>query len=216
MDSHVILCVAQGTIKHGEVLSHQLHTALVLLSPITQRAVQNCAFPTIAEHTRSPNPTRLDYSGGITALHCRLNSTRFSLQTPVITIPSFSFNYETTLHSAIISIHSQPTKNDTTQQRESTPLLRPLYNSYNTPHTHQHSNRRRNRFLFIPCAVVGSFQTIITITQNQHNPSSSRAFTHTFIPTHSYPTQSLRLEETRPSSPKLAPQRKQRLPTHPS
>ena len=216
MDSHVILCVAQGTIKHGEVLSHQLHTALVLLSPITQRAVQNCAFPTIAEHTHSPNPTRLDYDGGITALHSRMKNTRFSLGTPAITIPSFSFNLILQLHSAMISIHSKPRKDDTTQQRESTPLLRPLYNSYNTSCTHQHANRRRNRFLSIPCSVIGSFQAIITITQNQHKSSSSQAINHTFILTNPYPTHSIHLEDDRPSSLKLAPQRKQRLPSHSS
>ena len=145
-----------------------------------------------------------------------MNSTRFSLQTPVITIPSFSFNRIFQLHSAIISIHSQPTKNDTTPQRESTPLPRPLYNSYSTSHTHQQPNRRRNRFLSIPCSGIGSFQAIITITQNQLNPVSSQAINHTFISTNPYPTHSIHLEDDRPSSPKLAPQRKQCLPSHSS
>lgn len=145
-----------------------------------------------------------------------MNYTRFSLQTPVITIPSFSFNRIFQLHSAIISIHSQPTKNDTTPQRESTSLPRPLYNSYNTSHTHQQPNRRRNRFLILSCSGIGSFQTIITITQKQHKPSSSQPIEEEIIPTNPYPTQSLHLKDDRPSSPKRAPQRKQRLPTHPS
>ena len=143
-----------------------------------------------------------------------MKNTRFSLQTPVITISSFSFNRFLQLHSAIISIHSQPTKNDTTPQRESTSLPRPLYNSYNTSHTHQHANRRRNRFLTIPCSVIGSFQAIITIAQNQHKPASSQAIQYTFIPMNSYPTHSLHFRDDRPSLPTLAPQRKQRLPSH--
>ena len=145
-----------------------------------------------------------------------MKNTRFSPQTPVITISSFSFNLILQLHSAIISIHSQPRKNDTTLQRDSTPLPRPLYNSYNTSHTHQQPNRRRNRFLTIPCSVIGSFQTIITITLNQHKPVSSQPINHTFISTNPYPTHSLHLKDDRPSSPTLPPQRKQRLPTHPS
>ena len=145
-----------------------------------------------------------------------MKNTRFSLQTPVITIPSFSFNLILQLHSAIISIHSKPTKNDTTLQRDSTPLPRHPYNSYNTSHTHQQPNRRRNRFLTIPCSGIGSFQVIITITQNPHKPSSSQAIKHIFIPTNPYPTQSLHLEDDHQSSLKLAPQRKQRLPTHSS
>ena len=145
-----------------------------------------------------------------------MKNTRFSSQTPVITILSFSFNHILQLHSAIISIHSQPTKNDTTPQRDSTPLLRPLYNSYNTSCTHQHANRRRNRFLILSCSGIGSFQTIITITQKQHKPASSQAIQHTFIPIYSYLTHSIHLGDDRPSSPTLAPQRKQRLPTQPS
>ena len=172
MDSRVILFVAQSTINHGEVPLHPLRTALVARTPTPQRAVLNSVFPTIAKHTRSLNTTCLDYDGEITALHFRMNYTRFSLQTPVITIPSFSFNRIFQLHSAIISIHSQPTKNDTTPQRESTSLPRPLYNSYNTSHTHQQPNRRRNRFLIPSCSGIGSFQTIITITQKQHKPAS--------------------------------------------
>ena len=145
-----------------------------------------------------------------------MNSTRFSLQTPVITISSFSFNRILHLHSVVISIHSKPTKNDTTPQRDSTPLPRRFYNCCNTSHTHQHANRRRNRFLTILCSGVGSFQTIITITQKQHKPASSQAINHIFISTNPYPTQSLHLEDDHQSSLKLAPQRKQRLPTHPS
>ena len=152
----------------------------------------------------------------ITAFHSRMNNTRFSLGTPAITIPSFSFNLILQLHSVMISIHSQPRKDDTTQQRESTSLPRPLYNCCNTSHTHQHANRRRNRFLTILCSGVGSFQTIITITQNPHKPASSQAIQYTFIPMNSYPTHSLHFRDDRPSSPTLAPQRKQRLPTHPS
>ena len=152
----------------------------------------------------------------ITAFHSRMNNTRFSLGTPANTIPSFSFNLILQLHSAMISIHSKPRKDDTTQQRESTPLPRPLYNSYSTSHTHQQPNRRRNRFLILSCSGIGSFQAIITIAQNQHKPASSQAIQHTFIPMNSYPTQSLHLEDDHQSSLKLAPQRKQRLPTHPS
>ena len=128
----MFLFVAQSTINHGEVPLHPLHTALVLLSPITYRAVQNPVFPPIAEHTHSPNLTCLDYDGEITALHSRIKNTRFSSQAPAITIPSFSFNRILHLHSVVISIHSKPTKNDTTPQRDSTPLPRRLYNSYNT------------------------------------------------------------------------------------
>ena len=145
-----------------------------------------------------------------------MKNTRFSLQSPATTIPFFFFNHTTALHSVIISIHSKPTKDDTTPQRDSTPFPRRLYNSYNTSHTHQQPNRRRNRFLTIPCSVIGSFQAIITITQNQLNPASSQPIKHTFILTNSYPTHSIHLEDDRPSSPKLAPQRKQRLPTQPS
>ena len=113
-----------------------------------------------------------------------MNYTRFSLQTPVITIPSFSFNRIFQLHSAIISIHSQPTKNDTTPQRESTSLPRPLYNCCNTSHTHQQPNRRRNRFLILSCSGIGSFQTIITITQNNINqPHSKPSNTHSLLQT---------------------------------
>ena len=172
MDSQLSLSVTQSTINHGEHLFHQLHTALVTRTPTPQRAVLNSVFPTIAEHTHSPNPSCLDYDGEITALHSRIKNTRFSSQTPAITIPSFSFNLILQLHSVMISIHSKPRKDDTTQQRESTPLPRRFYNCCNTSHTHQHANRRRNRFLTIPCSGVGSFQTIITITQKQHKPAS--------------------------------------------
>ena len=150
----------------------------------------------------------------ITAFHSRMNNTRFSLGTPAITIPSFSFNLILQLHSAMISIHSKPRKDDTTQQRESTPLPRRFYNCWNTSHTHQHANRRRNRFLTIPCSGVGSFQTIITITQNPHKPSSSQPIEEEIIPTNPYPTQSLHFRDDHQSSPTLAPQRKQRLPSH--
>ena len=145
-----------------------------------------------------------------------MNYTRFSSQAPAITIPSFSFNRILHLHSVVISIHSKPTKNDTTPQRDSTPLPRRLYNSYNTSCTHQHANRRRNRFLILSCSGIGSFQAIITIAQIQHKPASSQAIQYTFIPMNSYPTHSLHFRDDRPSSPTLAPQRKQRLPTHPS
>ena len=152
----------------------------------------------------------------ITAFHSRMNNTRFSLGTPAITIPSFSFNLILQLHSVMISIHSKPRKDDTTQQRESTPLPRRFYNCWNTSHTHQHANRRRNRFLTILCSGVGSFQTIITITQNPHKPASSHPIEEEIIPTNPYPTHSLHFRDDRPSSPKRAPQRKHRLPTHPS